>query len=640
MSFQRNTAINWRDNVPGTRWFKSDLHIHTVDDAPGRRMKIPPNIAGEQYSEEWLKNYARLFLKALISNGIQVAGLTPHAVHVESDPGRSGVWSNIEEWNRGEDDDGIPYREKIFAIFPGFEPSLLAGEKGLHLLFLFDPEIGRERYSGAFDLVMGSVSPWDNGTLKVSSKRPEHVFEELKQFRQRESSEEEEWGYLILAPHIENDNGLLGAQKSQVLELFEHGEIAGLELGDSKLSEDTMANRPWLSDGMKEHRQAFFHASDAYDCGSIGNRFTWIKLGSSRIKALRQAFVASESRIRLGFDRAESGELQCIANPPDVTSHGRPWLKELTIKGTASFFGGSEGGTEFRFSPDLTCVIGGSMTGKSTLLDGLRKLSDAPQPDDLTLRNNFEARAGIFLAGKPEVKYDCPGRESTASLGEQWPARFFSQNELQRLSQEPGTVEQILSRLVPEECVEIERLTQELDTVNSDIRDLCEEPIGLEEDITESEQARQQAQKAKDALAAFSQAGVEHLHLTAKEEEEWKKAEEIASNLQSHLEIATNECLEVQHIPATADTLSDSEDPGGLGLGLRQRWQELKNIITLAAKKMRLGFCGFKILLRSYRTKRIPCAPRSRVNLGSGGMAQQNWINLLLSINVPPNSRV
>ena len=63
----------------------------------------------------------------------------------------------------------------------------------------------------------------------------------------------------VLALHIESPKGLLGAQKAQVLALFQHGEVAGLELGDEMLPEDTVKDRPWLAEGMTEHRQAFFH---------------------------------------------------------------------------------------------------------------------------------------------------------------------------------------------------------------------------------------------------------------------------------------------------------------------------------------------------------------------------------------------
>ncbi len=37
MTFARRDAENWHREIPGARWFKADLHIHTIDDLPGDR---------------------------------------------------------------------------------------------------------------------------------------------------------------------------------------------------------------------------------------------------------------------------------------------------------------------------------------------------------------------------------------------------------------------------------------------------------------------------------------------------------------------------------------------------------------------------------------------------------------------------
>ena len=88
----------------------------------------------------------------------------------------------------------------------------------------------------------------------------------------------------------------------RVLKKFSHKEVTGLELGDEKLSEDALKNREWLLKGMAAHHQVFFHGSDAYSVNEIGKRHTWLKLASPRIEALRQAFIASDSRIRIGYE--------------------------------------------------------------------------------------------------------------------------------------------------------------------------------------------------------------------------------------------------------------------------------------------------------------------------------------------------
>ena len=544
MAFVRRDAAKWRRDVPGARWFKADLHIHTIDDHPGGRAKFPAGLNVPPESEKTIADYARRFLQGAVERGVQVLGVTPHSPRVGDGPETSAVWRIVEEWNTGVDDDGRPFRDKIFAVFPGFEPSLRDGASGLHLLFLFDPEIGRDRYLKAFDLVMGGVSPWPDNQLQVSNKSAGEAFHDLREFHRREPSETRDgghrWSYIVLAPHIENPKGLLGAKKAQVLKLFQHGEVAGLELGDEKLPEDTIANRPWLPEGMAKHRQAFFHGSDAYSVDDVGRRHTWLKLASPRIEALRQAFIAHDSRMRIAYERRADRSLSEIPDPPDVTVSSRPWLKSVTIAGGASFFrADGESGSERRFdlSPDLTCIIGGSMTGKSTFLDGLRVHVEAPLPPDDGLRGQVEARGKDgFLAGSPKITLDCPGQDRTASPHERWPAVFHAQNELQRLAQEPEAVEDILAQsAAPEENRDIRAREERLRTLDGELGRAAKRLAKLDEDLADAEQACERSRKAAGELAAFADAGIGELHRASRDLRRWQEFADTATGLAANL---------------------------------------------------------------------------------------------------------
>ena len=153
---------------------------------------------------------------------------------------------------------------------------------------------------------MGTTpSPWIDNRLQLSSKSPDDAFRELREFHAQAAggAAPVEWNYITLAPHINDDKGLLGAQKGQMLQRFEHGAVAGLELADDSLPEDAEKNRPWLKEGMSRHHQAFFHGSDAYTVDAIGARHTWFKLATPRIESLRQAFIGSDSRMRIAYAR-------------------------------------------------------------------------------------------------------------------------------------------------------------------------------------------------------------------------------------------------------------------------------------------------------------------------------------------------
>ena len=578
MAFTREDASDWHREVPGARWFRADLHVHTIDDHPGRRAKLPAGVNGPVDAADTLTAYARRFLQGAAERRVQVVGLTPHAIRAGAAAETSAVWRIVEEWNGGSDDDGVPFREKIYAVFPGFEPSFEQGRSGLHLLFLFDPEIGREHYFKAFDLLMGATpSPWRDDQLQLSSKSADEAFRDLRDFHEASAGRDAaRWNYIVLAPHVDADKGLLGAQNAQVLQRFEHGAVAGLELGDGRLADDAEKGRSWLRDGMSRHRQAFFHASDAYVVDDVGRRCTWFKLASPRIESLRQAFIASDSRMRIAYARKAEGGLREISDPPDVTVNERPWLKAVTVAGNASFFGEE---SRFEFSPDLTCVIGGSMTGKSTLLDGLRVHVGASAPHDEGIAKDVQARGrDRFLGGSPEVTLECPGRDPTAPPRERWPAEFYAQNELQRLTRDPDAVQDILARLSAAETAGILAGEARLTGLDKELTDLAARLAKLDDDLAVAEQALERCRAAAAELAAFSDAGVTDLHRASRERRNWQAADEAAAELAGGLKrlLQSAESLDAPGVDERSEPVLRDAGVSDRAAELRSRWERIR----------------------------------------------------------------
>ena len=97
MSFQRKTTGKWQQEMLGARWLKADLHINTIDDYAGGRAKVPECLLNGRPLFKGLTDYARLFLQALVSKGIQVAGLTPHSPRCGIEPESSAVWHIVKE---------------------------------------------------------------------------------------------------------------------------------------------------------------------------------------------------------------------------------------------------------------------------------------------------------------------------------------------------------------------------------------------------------------------------------------------------------------------------------------------------------------------------------------------------------------
>ena len=343
---------------------------------------------------------------------------------------------------------------------------------------------------------------------------------------------------------------------------------------------------------MAERRQSFFHGSDAYSVDELGARHTWLKIASPRIEALRQAFISSDSRIRIGYERGPEGGLAEIPNPPDVTMNARPWLKSVTVSGRASFFGASgvgEPDTRFDLSPDLTCIIGGSMTGKSTFLDGLRAHLDAPLPQNDGVRRQVEARGKErFLGGSATVVLDCPGRDPTAALHEQWPAVFYTQTELQRLAQDAEAVENILARLVASATQDIGAREKRLVELDKGLARAADRLTTLSGDLAEAEQACQRSEKAATELAAFSDAGVENLNRVSSDLRRWqgssKAARELASDVGSLLESAT-----AFDLPGIDDDLASVLRTAGVGEGGTDspaRWDRFRTLLRSAKDEL------------------------------------------------------
>ena len=584
-SFQRAPTATWKTEVAGSRWVKADLHVHTLDDLPGRRAKVPAGITPDERSDGWMDTYARRVLQAAIEQDIKVIGLTPHSPMLGPTHDTSLTWRIVDQWNHGRDDDDVPFCDKIYAVFPGFEPSLNSGSSGLHLLFLFDPEIGPSRFFDLFNLIMDGVTPWRDNQLQLSGHSATDALKAIKKYHKHSLQQTEHtfgWNYLVLAPHIDSDKGLFDAQKAQVLSAFRNRDLAALELGDNKLPADVMKNRPWLHPAMQTYRQAFIHSSDAYSLEEIGHRYTWVKLASPRIEALRQAFIADDSRVRIAFEKNESGDMVPTDPPVSTRSTTRPWLKTVTLHGGISFFHQDDSKTDskttFTLNPDLTCIIGGSMTGKSAFLDGLRVHTNAPPPADDAIRKQVEARGWNRFADRIScIELDCPGQHPAKPPRERWPAQFFTQNELQRLSQDQSAIQGILSRLVNSETQTIEGLDSELQEKDEELYNLAIEIDKLDQDVADAEQAYARAKKARDILAEYEEAGYSAYYQVGKTLQIWKQANKQSHLVQSKVVDAVEAAREIDTNKAKKHLakMSIANEQGVKTSGLKRRWNQI-----------------------------------------------------------------
>jgi type II secretory pathway pseudopilin PulG len=503
----------WHDEVPGTRWFRADLHLHTLDDP---YIELPPGISGPREDRAVLRAYAEAFLDAAVAQGIEVLGLTPHAASISA--GVSAAWTIVETWTDGrQPSSGTPYRDLIYAVYPGFEPNFADGNKGIHLIFLFDPIIGKEQYLSAFNAILGARPAYNGQKLnwvQMDLKDACGLLDDVKAVG--------EGNYVVVAAHPLQQNGLLTRPDHYIADLA-GGRIHAAELRRDRTLDEDLADNGKLRYGYERSRVALYHTSDAIRLAApgrapgdreLGYRFALLKLARPSLEALRQAFLGRDSRLRDPYARDDAGRLVVRSDLPQPLPQGpdaRPWVRSIQVRGGASFLRGQT----FRLSPDLTCIIGGSMTGKSTLLDGMRLLLGGeeamPDPRSSVGRDALARARNGFLSGGSEVDVESPAGDLARPVRDRFGTRFFSQGELKSLAEDDEGIEHLLFHLVPGRASDLLSQRDALADLDASLTAAVPRLTRLQEQVAEAEQELQRTRDAREAMKQFQDAGTAEL---------------------------------------------------------------------------------------------------------------------------------
>ncbi len=174
-------------------------------------------------------------------------------------------------------------------------------------------------------------------------------------------------GGITIAAHACSSSGLLVTLKGQTRSrVWTNPDLMAIALpgprgGAPEACRDIIANKDPAH--ARPRLVAVISANDVSSPAMLSDpsTTTWIKMVSPSIEGLRQAFLDSESRIRLNSD-------------PKPTSH-----TELIAM---SWAGGLLDGQCLRFNESLNVLVGGRGAGKSTLIEGLRYAFDLPPKGD------------------------------------------------------------------------------------------------------------------------------------------------------------------------------------------------------------------------------------------------------------------
>ncbi|WP_411882303.1 TrlF family AAA-like ATPase [Polaromonas sp. YR568] len=348
--------------MSGTKWWKCDLQVAT----PAWEFKLPAgsnfkfDVAQERY--RFLDDY----MTAVRAAGIDVIGLADH---------NTGAW--IDEVKMAGQRHGV-------IVFPGCEITTHTGADGVHLIVLGDPQATSQDFDrliyGCLGFGHGSPTFLDQNGSRIpgtSSKTLIQILDELPD------------GFLAIAPHVLNDNGVASAKTvkgDMRWKALHHERLVAIDPGDCSDTTGEGFNaklrRRDLNDFPRLREMAFIATSDAYSLDALGSRFTWLRMGEMSIEGLRQAFLDHESRVLCDSSTA-------LASMPDKNPNNvrHAWISSVSLEGQLT---NSTASLEIPFHPNLNVIIGGRGSGKSSVVAALRQLYSSTESLPKRLREDAD----------------------------------------------------------------------------------------------------------------------------------------------------------------------------------------------------------------------------------------------------------
>lgn len=241
--------------------------------------------------------------------------------------------------------------------------------------------------------------------------------------------------------------------------------------------------------------------SDAHCLKDIGRnprtgaeKLTRVKMDKPSFDALRTAFLDPDARIRLEADLPGSY--------PRLTA--------------ARFIGGFLDGQQVTFSPNLTCLIGGRGTGKSTALDAVRWACSASAGSDMIGKDNWPQRVELCYEdefGERHWVTRDAGRSAPyekrdgEAIEVNFPVEGYQQDRTARIIRSyESDPRELLGFL--DQFTDIESVAVELSETNFLLEENAKELAPLRDVPRQLKEARTQAQQIKAKIDAADKSNV------------------------------------------------------------------------------------------------------------------------------------
>lgn len=333
-------------------------------------------------------------------------------------------------------------KEAGIHVFPGFEAN---SSEGIHLLCIFPPGEGASKINAHIGAC--GVDGWDEESPQ-SDKTAEQI---ARLIASR--------GGLTIAAHACASSGLLAVLSGQsrarswkCKDLVAAAIAGRLEDVQEKYRQIVLNKNPATQ---SDNPTAIINASDVSDPNKLADdgATTHIRMSSVSIEGLRQAFLDSESRVRLNSDEVADPHTEILA----VTWSGG-LLDEQCV----------------RLNEGLNVLIGGRGSGKSTFIESLRYAFDieprgreAQRAHDSILKEVIKPGAEISVlihsphpspqcylirrvyGGAPRV-YDQEGEllDELHPLDVAGDIEIYGQHEISEITRQPHKVAEILRRFI------------------------------------------------------------------------------------------------------------------------------------------------------------------------------------------------
>jgi DNA repair ATPase RecN len=296
--------------VPGAHWTRAALQVNPY----AYKGKNAPS---KSFADEATYNSALLDECEKLS--IRMLAITDH-------------WSSETETLLIE----AAQKRDVVAL-PGFEAN---SSEGVHLLVIFEAGTGSAEINAAIG-ICGATPGSGSGPGTCSYK---DILEKMT-----------ERGALVVPAHANaGPSGLLFRMTGQPLEqMILHPDLHAIafspDLPDATNQAKIVANQKPF---MRKHRLAVLHADDVMSPADLSKEgaTSWFKVSAESLESLKHALRTPETRVRL----------------QDPAAKPRVLLREI------SWTGGFLDQLTIPLSEDLTALIGGRGTGKSTAIESLR----------------------------------------------------------------------------------------------------------------------------------------------------------------------------------------------------------------------------------------------------------------------------